>query len=80
MPKSRKIDFEKSLDRLEALVQEMESGELSLEQSLRAFESGIKLSRDCQRALDDAEQKVQMLLEENGELRSDAFDPDEDEA
>lgn len=62
------IDFEQSLDQLEALVEEMEGGELSLEESLKAFEQGIKLTRECQKALTEAEQKVQMLISENGEM------------
>ncbi len=80
MPKAKKaIDFEKSLDKLEQLIEDMESGELSLEQSLKAFEQGVKLTRECQTALSDAEQKVQLLLEENDELKSVDFDAEEDE-
>ena len=80
MPKAKKsIDFEQSLDQLEELIEEMESGDLSLEESLSAFEQGIKLTRDCQGALAKAEQKVQLLVEENGKLKSIAFDDEEDE-
>jgi exodeoxyribonuclease VII small subunit len=64
------LNFEQSLDQLEALVDSMENGELSLEESLKAFEGGIKLTRDCQSALSNAEQKVQILLEENGKLQA----------
>ena len=62
MAKAKKnINFEKTLDQLEELVEDMEHGDLSLEESLKAFEKGIKLTRECQTALNDAEQKVQIL-------------------
>ncbi len=56
-------DFEQSLSELQTLVERLESGALSLEDSLSAFEQGIRLTRDCQAALGQAEQKVQLLLE-----------------
>ena len=63
------LDFEAALGELEALVERMESGELTLDASLGAFERGIHLTRACQRALADAEQRVRMLLErEDGSL------------
>jgi len=64
------IDFEASLKELEALVEKMEQGELSLEQSLKDFERGVALTRACQQALREAEQKVQILMGkgENAEL------------
>jgi exodeoxyribonuclease VII small subunit len=75
MTKSKKpVDFEQALDQLENLVEAMEGGDLSLEDSLKAFEQGIKLSRECQTALSTAEQKVQLLLEENGQLKAVALD------
>ena len=61
------FDFEQALEDLEALVSSMEEGELSLEDSLQAFEKGIKLTRECQAALKQAEQKVQVLINENGD-------------
>lgn len=67
-------DFETSLAELQALVERMESGELSLEDSLTAFEQGIGLTRECQAALAQAEQKVQILLERDGELQEAPFD------
>jgi exodeoxyribonuclease VII small subunit len=60
--KNNKFNFEESLASLESLVEAMEAGDLSLEESLKAFEQGIKLTRECQQALDQAEQKVQLLL------------------
>ncbi|WP_299728706.1 exodeoxyribonuclease VII small subunit [uncultured Endozoicomonas sp.] len=65
--------FEQSLAELESLVQKMESGDMSLEESLKAFEQGVRLTRDCQKALSDAEQKVHKLLEHNGEMTSEPF-------
>jgi len=65
--KQADFDFEVALEQLEKLVASMEDGELSLEDSLEAFEKGIKLTRECQTALKNAEQKVQVLLDESGE-------------
>ncbi|MSR11644.1 MAG: exodeoxyribonuclease VII small subunit [Gammaproteobacteria bacterium] len=65
--KTTGFDFENALEQLEALVTAMEAGELSLEESLHAFEKGIKLTRECQTALKQAEQKVQVLINENGD-------------
>ena len=65
--KQATFDFEQALENLEELVSSMEDGELTLEESLQAFEKGIKLTRECQSALKNAEQKVQLLLNENGD-------------
>lgn len=65
--KTAGFDFENALQELETLVSSMEEGELSLEESLLAFEKGIKLTRECQNALKQAEQKVQILINENGD-------------
>ncbi|MGI9301925.1 MAG: exodeoxyribonuclease VII small subunit [Gammaproteobacteria bacterium] len=61
------IDFENALQELEKLVEQFEQGDLTLEDSLKQFEHGIKLARACQRALKDAEQKVRVLTEAGGE-------------
>jgi len=71
--KKASLDFEQSLAELQALVERLENGELSLEDSLAAFEQGIALTRDCQGALAQAEQKVQVLLERDGELTAQPF-------
>ncbi len=63
------FDFEQSLDQLQSTVQQLESGDLSLEDALRAFETGISLTRDCQQALNQAQQRITMLLEQNGQLQ-----------
>tara|TARA_B100001123_G_scaffold406522_1_gene497863 strand:- start:2715 stop:2948 length:234 start_codon:yes stop_codon:yes gene_type:complete len=68
--KKSKINFEKAIKDLEEIVEDLESGELSLEDSLKAFEKGIKLTRLCQGELEEAELKVKKLVEENGELKT----------
>ena len=70
----KKINFEKSLSDLETLVEEMEQGDLSLEESLKRFEKGIGLTTDCQQALQSAELKVQELVEKNGKLLEKDFE------
>jgi exodeoxyribonuclease VII small subunit len=59
-------DFEKSLIELEQIVERMEQGELSLDESLKQFERGVALTRSCQTALQQAEQKVEILLRKSG--------------
>ncbi|MDC9728209.1 MAG: exodeoxyribonuclease VII small subunit [Methyloprofundus sp.] len=65
--------FEDSLKDLEGIVEQLEQGELSLDESLKSFEQGVKLTRICQTALQDAEQKVQILLEKNGQQNLESF-------
>jgi exodeoxyribonuclease VII small subunit len=67
-------DFGQSLRELEQIVHEMEQGELSLEDSLKYFERGIELTRSCQATLRLAEQKVEQLLEKNGQFAIVPFD------
>ena len=74
----KKTDFEQALQQLEALVNKLEQGDLSLEDSLQAFEAGIKLTRECQNTLSAAEQKVQVLLEQRGQLVSRPLDDGQD--
>lgn len=69
MPKTDSIDnFEKSLEQLEEIVSKMEQGQLSLEQSLDAFEQGVKLTRICQETLKNAEQRVSQLVKQGDEF------------
>lgn len=77
--KTDSFNFETALGNLEQLVMRMESGELSLEDSLQAFEQGIKLTRQCQQALSQAEQRVQILMEQNGQSVAQPFNEDSDE-
>ena len=74
MARKKPVDFEQSLGALQTLVERLESGELSLEDSLTAFEQGVALTRECQQALTTAEQKVQQLVEQNGILTTTPFD------
>ncbi len=67
-------DFEKSLDELSKIVESLESGDLSLEDSLKTFERGIQLTQVCQKALIEAEQRVQTLIEKDGKIQSESFD------
>lgn len=71
--KSEGFNFEASLNELEKLVDALENGELSLEQSLENFERGINLTRACQTALTDAQQKVQILLDKDGKSSLDDY-------
>ncbi len=72
--KKTAIDFEKALQTLESLVENMESGDMTLEKSLQAFEEGIKLTKECQQALKEAEQKVEILMSQNPEAPLQPFD------
>ena len=75
--KKKPLDFEQSLNNLETLVTRMEQGEMTLEESLKAFEEGIALTRECQARLASAELQVTQLVEQQGELQLKAFDTDE---
>ena len=78
LPKKKNAsNFEKDLQELENLVEKMEGGELSLEESLVHFERGIALTRSCQKALSEAEQKIQILLSEDGSKKLQPFSSDE---
>lgn len=77
MPGKKPVNFEKALAELETLVEEMEQGNLSLEDSLKRFEKGITLTSDCQQALQSAELKVQELVEKNGKLLEKDFEVDD---
>ena len=66
MSSQKKINIEKALTDLETLVEELEAGDLPLEKALKKFEEGIKLTRSCQTALKEAEQKVEVLMKGAG--------------
>lgn len=70
---AKTLNFESALTELETVITNMESGQLSLEESLQKFEQGVTLARRCQEALKTAEQKVQILISKNGELKSEPF-------
>ena len=76
MTAKKSINLEKSLANLETLVEELESGDLPLDMAMKKFEEGIKLTRGCQAALKEAEQKVEILLKSaGGEQTLEEFDP-----
>lgn len=74
---AKPVDFETAMRDLEEIVERLEQGDLPLEESLAAFERGIVLTRSCQAALKEAEQKVQILLKKAGDPVLDDFNPDE---
>ncbi|HZF31665.1 MAG TPA: exodeoxyribonuclease VII small subunit [Gammaproteobacteria bacterium] len=69
------VGLEKSLEELEALVARLEGGDLPLEQALKEFERGVRLTRQCQAALQEAEQKVEILLKKTEAAESQPFEP-----
>ena len=77
MSSAKKFNLEKSLTELEELVDELESGDLPLDQAMKKFEAGIKLTRGCQAALKEAEQKVEILLKSAGDEQLEDFEIDE---
>ena len=71
--------FETSLEELERIVRELEQGELTLEKSLELFEQGVKLSRECQERLNQAERRIEILMRDNqGRATVRPFDPEGD--
>ena len=75
-----KDKFEEALGRLEDIVKKMEAGDMTLEESLKAFEEGIKLARLCSRRLDEAERRVEILLKQEGEPVVKPFQVEENES
>jgi exodeoxyribonuclease VII small subunit len=73
---SRPLDFETAMRDLEQIVERLEHGDLPLEESLAAFERGVMLTRSCQTALKEAEQKVEILLKKAGGAQVEDFDPE----
>lgn len=78
MSSAKSFNLEKSLAELEELVEELESGDLPLEKAMKKFEAGIKLTRGCQAALKEAEQKVEILLKSAGGDELEDFTADDD--
>ncbi|MCX4193314.1 exodeoxyribonuclease VII small subunit [Methylophaga sp. OBS1] len=76
--KQKKLDYEAAVKELETLVERLEQGDISLEESLKLYERGVLLTRDCQDSLKAAEQKVQMLLQQSGQSNMVDFDPESD--
>lgn len=68
-----KQNFEEALARLEKITRELEEGELSLEQSLKKFDEGVRLADFCGKTLDEAEKRVEILLKKDGEIVAEPF-------
>jgi len=77
MSTKKTINLEKALADLEEIVEELESGDLPLEKAMKKFEDGIKLTRNCQAALKEAEQKVEILLKSAGGEELEEFEIDD---
>lgn len=73
MADSKKTSFEDNMQNLENIVTELEKGDLNLDDSISKFEEGIKISKECNKMLEDAEKKITILLEENGEIKEEEF-------
>lgn len=77
MPEKQEKKFEEAMQRLEELVQNLESGELPLENALEAFEEGMQLIKFCSRKLEEAEKRVRLLEQDNaGEVTRTSFEPE----
>lgn len=69
-----KENFEDSMKKLETIVTELENGNLNLDESVKKFEEGMKIAKQCNNILEDAEKKITILLEEDGELKEEEFE------
>ena len=77
----KKEKFEEALQKLEAIVTQMEEGDLPLEETLKAFEEGVRLTRFCASKLDEAERKVEKLMRDQaGKLQTTSFSEEEDDS
>lgn len=75
------VKFEQAMARLEAIVGELENGDLPLDESLKIFEEGIRLSKNCLKVLEEAERKVEVLVQDkNGKKQLRAFSLNDDDA
>ena len=72
-----KANFEENMEKLEEIVTELEKGDLNLDSSISKFEEGIKISKECNKILEEAEKKITILLEKDGELKEENFETEE---
>ena len=72
-----KENFEESMKKLECRVNELENGNLNLDESVEKFEEGMKIAKQCNTILEDSEKKITILLEEDGELKEENFEANE---
>ena len=68
-----KSNFERDMENLEKIVNELENGDLNLDESISKFEEGIKISKECNKILEDAEKKITILLEKDGNIEEENF-------
>ena len=73
-----KISFEDKMKELEKIAQELENGELILDECMKKFEEGMKISKECTRILDEAEKKITILIEDNGNLEEKKYETQEE--
>lgn len=69
----KEMKFEEAIEKLEAIAKDLESGELTLDESVNKFEEGIKLSKTCTKILNEAEKKINILIEQDGEIKEEKF-------
>ncbi len=72
-----KENFEESMKKLESIVNELENGNLNLDESVEKFEEGMKIAKQCNTILEDSEKKITILLEKEGELKEENFEANE---
>lgn len=77
---NEEMTFEQALNRLEAIVQQLEEGEAPLEQAIELFQEGMLLSKRCSKQLDAAEKRIEMLMEEDGDWVKKPFAPEEEQS
>ena len=72
-----KKSFEEQMENLEKIVAELENGNLNLDESVNKFEEGIKISKECNKILEEAEKKITILVNENGEMKEENFETED---
>lgn len=72
-----KKSFEEQMENLEKIVAELENGNLNLDESVNKFEEGIRISKECNKILEEAEKKITILVNENGEMKEENFETEE---
>ena len=73
----KKVDFEKAMEELENIVEKLEKGDLNLDESVKKFEDGMKLSKTCTKILNEAEKKINLLIETPDGIEEESFTPEE---
>lgn len=73
----KEVKFEEAIKRLEDIAKKLESGELGLDESVEEFEEGMKLSKICTKMLNEAEKRINILIDNDGEIKEENFTPEE---